>query len=68
MIQGDKDTTIPLKQALRMQKELETVNAPVQISIVKNAGHNWRSVEAPIAPTRKHIVQQTIDFILKYKK
>ena len=68
MIQGDKDTTIPLKQALRMQKELETVKAPVQISIIKNAGHNWRSVKAPIAPTLEHIVQQTIDFILKYKK
>ena len=67
MLQGDKDTTIPVKQAYRMQQELKTVKAPVEIVIIKNAGHNWRSVDAPIEPTRKEIIQQTIDFFLKNK-
>ncbi|MGJ8654827.1 MAG: prolyl oligopeptidase family serine peptidase [Akkermansiaceae bacterium] len=67
MIQGDKDTTIPVKQAYRMQEELKTVPAPVEIMIVKNAGHNWRSVDAPIEPTRAEIVQKTIEFFLKHK-
>jgi len=40
MIQGDKDTTIPVKQAYRMQEALKSIAAPVEISIVKNAGHN----------------------------
>lgn len=67
MIQGDKDTTIPVKQAYRMQEALETIDAPVEIMIVKNAGHNWRSVDAPIEPSRKEIVQATINFMLEHK-
>ena len=65
MIQGDKDTTIPVKQAYRMQEALKTIAAPVEIQIVKNSGHNWRSVDAPIEPTRKEITQATIDFFLE---
>ncbi len=68
MIQGDKDTTIPVKQAYRMQEQLKTVNAPVEVMIIKNAGHNWRSVDAPISPNRGEIITKTIDFILKHKK
>ncbi len=65
MIQGDKDTTIPVKQAYRMQEALKTIKAPVEILIVKNAGHNWRSVGAEIAPSRKEIIDATIAFFLK---
>ena len=67
MIQGDKDTTIPVKQAYRMQEALETIQAPVEIQIVNHAGHNWRSVESAIEPSREEIIQQTIDFFLKHK-
>ena len=66
MIQGDKDTTIPVKQAYRMQEELKKVAAPVEILIVKNAGHNWRSVDAPIEPTRNEIVKSTVGFFVKH--
>jgi|GEM_PF-6149873 len=31
MIQGDKDTTIPVKQAYQMQEALEEIKAPVEI-------------------------------------
>ena len=65
MIQGDKDTTIPVKHAYRMQAALETIDAPVEILIVKNAGHNWRSVDAPIEPSRDAIVNETIQFFLR---
>jgi acetyl esterase/lipase len=67
MIQGDKDTTIPVKQAYRMQEALTTIDAPVEIMIIKNAGHNWRSVDAPIEPNRNEIIQQTVEFISKHK-
>ena len=67
MIQGDKDTTIPVKQAYRMQKALETIKAPVEILIVKNAGHNWRKVDADIEPSRTQIIQRTIDYFRKHK-
>lgn len=67
MLQGDKDTTIPVKQAYRMQQALETIDAPVEIEIVKNAGHNWRSVDAPIEPSRDEIVERTVEFILSHR-
>lgn len=68
MIQGDKDTTIPVKQAYRMQQALETIQAPVDTIIVKNSGHNWRSVGAPISPNTKTIIKATADFLIKHKK
>lgn len=66
MIQGDKDTTIPVKHAYRIMKEAEAVSAPVEVLIVKNAGHNWRSVDAEISPTRDQIVERTVEFFVKH--
>lgn len=66
MIQGDKDTTIPVKHAYHMQKKAEALNAPVEIMIIKNAGHNWRSVGAPIEPSREAIVARTVDFLVEH--
>ena len=66
MIQGDKDTTIPVKHAHRMAQEAKKLNAPVKTLIIKNAGHNWRSVDAPITPTRADIIRASIDFFLSH--
>ena len=63
MIQGDKDTTIPVKHAHYMKEKAEAAGAPVEIMIIKNAGHNWRQVEAPIDPATEEIVQRTVSFI-----
>lgn len=67
MIQGDRDTTIPVKQAYRMREALKEVPAPVEILIVKNAGHNWRKVGAEIEPSREEIVARTIEFFRKHR-
>ncbi|MDB4466248.1 alpha/beta hydrolase [bacterium] len=66
MIQGDKDTTIPVKHAYRMDKEAKKLQAPVMIMIVKNSGHNWRKVDADIEPTRAEIIRATIDFFTSH--
>ena len=68
MIQGDKDTTIPVKHAYRMQKQADELSAAVEIVIVKNAGHNWRKVGAEIEPSRKSIIDRTVKFLLNSKK
>jgi dipeptidyl aminopeptidase/acylaminoacyl peptidase len=68
MIQGNKDTTIPVKQAYHMQKKVDELKAAVEILIVKNAGHNWRKVDADISPTREEIVKKTIEFFVAYQK
>jgi len=64
MIQGDKDTTIPVKHAWYMQKKAEELKAPVEIMIIKNAGHNWRKVDADIAPAFDVIVDRTVQFFV----
>ena len=66
MIQGDKDTTIPVKHAYHMEKKAGELEAAVQTLIVKNSGHNWRTVNAPIEPSRDEIVRATVEFFVKH--
>jgi dipeptidyl aminopeptidase/acylaminoacyl peptidase len=63
MIQGDKDTTIPVHHAYYMQEKAKACSAPVEILIVKNAGHCWGKVDAPIEPPLNDIVKRTVDFL-----
>lgn len=67
MIQGDKDTTIPVKHAYYMKEKAEAAHALVEIMIIKNAGHNWREVDAPIQPTQAEIVAKTVEFYTKLR-
>ena len=67
MIQGDKDTTIPVKHAYYMEEKAKAAGAPVEIMIIKNSGHNWRKVEADIDPTREEIIDRTVEFFVKHK-
>lgn len=64
MIQGDSDTTIPVKHAYYMEEKAKKIEAPVTTVIIKNAGHNWRKVEKDIEPTREWIIQKTIDYFV----
>ena len=50
IIQGDKDTTIPVKHALHMQEKAKAAKAPVEVIVIKNAGHNWREAGGAIEP------------------
>ena len=67
MIQGDQDTTIPVKHAYYMKEKASAERAPVEIMIVKNAGHNWRRVGAPVEPTVDEIVQRTVSFLSEHR-
>ena len=68
MIQGDSDTTIPVKHAYAMEQKALELKAPVEIMIVKNAGHNWRKVGAEIDPSREEIFAKTVRFFVKQKE
>ena len=62
MIQGDKDTTIPVKHLYYMQERAEELQAPVEFLVVKNAGHNWRKEGGPVKPSPKEIADRTVQF------
>ena len=67
MIQGDKDTTIPVKHAYYMQQKAEAVDAPVEIMIIENSGHNWRKVGADISPSKEKIDNRTVQFFVDHQ-
>ena len=67
MIQGDKDTTIPVKHAHYMKQKADALKAPVEIMIVRNAGHNWRKVDADIDPSREAIIERTVQFFVDHR-
>ncbi len=66
LIQGDKDTTIPVKHAYYMKQRADAVHAPLEIMIIKNAGHNWRKVDAEIDPSREAIIERTVQFFVDH--
>lgn len=66
MIQGDKDTTVPVKHAYYMQGKARALKAPVEIMIIKNSGHNWRKVDADIEPSREVIIERTVQFFVDH--
>ncbi len=66
IIQGGKDTTIPVEHAYYMQEKAKALKAPVEIMIIKNAGHNWRRVDADIEPSRAVINERTVQFFLEH--
>nr|WP_299668780.1 prolyl oligopeptidase family serine peptidase [uncultured Polaribacter sp.] len=68
MIQGDSDTTIPVKHAYYMEEKAKKIGAPVTTVIIKNAGHNWRKVGKDIEPTREWIIQKTVDYFVSNLK
>lgn len=63
MIQGDMDTTIPVHHARHMKERADVVNAPVEILIVHNAGHNWRKQGGALSPSLDEIVEKTAAFM-----
>ena len=67
MIQGDGDTTIPVHHAHYMKERADEISAPVEILIVKNAGHNWRMADgkSPIEPSREVVIEKTVEFLAK---
>lgn len=64
LIQGDKDTTIPVKHAYYIKEKAAERDAPVEVMIVKNSGHNWRRVDAEIEPSREEIIDRTVQFFV----
>ena len=66
MIQGDKDTTIPVKHAHYMKQKSDQLQSSVEIMIIRNAGHNWRKVDADINPTRDAIIERTVGFFVDH--
>jgi len=47
IVNGEKDTTVPLFHAQLMTEALKQASVPVELIIVKNAGHGYSFVAPP---------------------
>lgn len=65
---AENDTTIPVAHAYHMQQKADSINADIELFIVKNAGHNWRKAGGDINPSIEVIRKQTVDFILNHNR
>lgn len=63
LVHGDRDTTIPVAHARLMKSRGDSVGAPVDTMIIRNAGHNWRPAGGPIDPPVNAIVARTVEFL-----
>ena len=73
IVNGEKDTTVPLHHAQLMTEALKQANVPVELIIVKNAGHGYTFVapagSPPAQPSPSEIDATVLKFLdLNLKK
>lgn len=68
MIQGDSDTSIPMKHAHYMKKKADELNALVEVMMIKNLGHDRRRVGADIESNKEVIFEETVRFFVEQNK
>ncbi len=62
IVQGAKDTTVPLSQSESLYNALKQAGAAVDLVVVKNAGHSFAPVGGAISPSRQEISGLVGDF------
>lgn len=55
ILHGDSDPVVPLAQSQSLYDHLHAVGVPVELVIVKNAGHGFRPIGGEIDPSRREI-------------
>ena len=66
ILHGDRDGTVPLSQSQEFYDKLAAANVPVQLVVVKNAGHMFFPFGGAISPTLDEINDIVADFFDKY--
>jgi acetyl esterase/lipase len=62
IVQGDKDTTVPLIESQWLHDKLKKAGADATLLMVKNAGHCPGATAPGMSPTRKEISKAIADF------
>lgn len=68
ILHGDRDEVVPLEQSQILYNKLKAADVPVEIVVVKNAGHGFIPVGGDIQPSMLELVQMVVDFFDKYLK
>lgn len=62
ILHGDQDTVVPLSQSQSMYDHLQAAGVPVELVVVKNAGHGFNPTEGRIDPSRSDISEMIASF------
>ena len=63
LVHGERDGIVPVSQSERMKAALERAGVPVELIIVKNAGHDFFPAWGLPNPSRKEIGRLAADFL-----
>jgi len=66
IVNGEEDTTVPLFHAQLMTEALKKANVPVELIIVKNAGHGYTFVAPPGGPPAQPSPAEVDAAVLKF--
>ena len=66
IVNGEKDTTVPLFHPQLMTEALKQANVPVELIIVKNAGHGYTFVAPPGGPAAQPSPDEVDAAVLKF--
>jgi acetyl esterase/lipase len=68
ILHGDQDAVVPLEQSQILYDKLKAAGVPVELVVVKNAGHGFVPVNGDIQPSMPELVQLVANFFDKYLK
>jgi dipeptidyl aminopeptidase/acylaminoacyl peptidase len=68
ILHGDRDEVVPLEQSQILYDKLKAAGVPVEMTVVKNAGHGFLPVGGDIQPSMPELVQMVVNFFDKYLK
>ncbi len=68
ILHGDKDTIVPLSQSQSLYDHLQAAGVPVELVVVKNAGHGFKPTGGRIDPSRSDISEMIASFFDRWLK
>lgn len=68
ILHGDKDETVPLAQSQALYDSLDSVGVPVELVVVRNAGHGFRPDGGEIDPSMPELIRIVANFLDLYLK
>jgi len=63
-VHGDKDPVISFRQARHLVRAAKAAHAPVEVQVVKGAGHGWW--DKNIKPDRKTVEANSVKYVLEH--
>ncbi len=65
LVHGDQDRLVILRHSLQMLRRCREAGVPVELLVVRNAGHGFIPIGGPIEPSHSEVLEATYRFFLE---